>query len=294
VPRFSVIIPVFNRRDLLPIAINSVLGQSFRDFEIIIVDDGSTDGSDEVARSLAPDALVLRISNSGPAMARNHGIANATGDYVAFLDSDDAWYTDTLEIFHRTIESHPDVRFVVGGLVNVNIRPKSGETHRLATSPVVLMGRAFYESNINILTDFGLTSVAVHRETLVKVGGFSNWRSNYEDMDLWLRLGNCGQFCFIHSPPLVIRLLHDTNVSADVGKSSEGIFNLLSAWKQGAYHLGLARQVTHLAESALRNMLNQIPQREWWQIYRFAAGAFLRAGRYTMLGKLFAKGIIRR
>jgi len=96
----SVIIPVFNRKELLLRAVRSVLSQSYRDFELIIVDDGSSEPvADAVARELAgSSAVCLRHDkNRGAAAARNTGVAHAKGDYVAFLDSDDEWHSDKLE-----------------------------------------------------------------------------------------------------------------------------------------------------------------------------------------------------
>jgi glycosyltransferase involved in cell wall biosynthesis len=95
-PKVSVIIPAYNTATYLAEAVESVLKQSFRGFEILIVDDGSTDDTLEVARRFEPQVRVFSKENGGPASARNLAINNSTGEYLAFLDSDDLWEEDKL------------------------------------------------------------------------------------------------------------------------------------------------------------------------------------------------------
>src|SRR4030095_16371543 len=107
----SVVIPVFNRRGLLPRTLQSVWRQSFTDFEIIVVDDGSSDGTIAYLESRGDRIQLLRQTNHGPGVARNVGAARARGDYLAFLDSDDLWFPWTLKTFAEVIadHNHPDL-----------------------------------------------------------------------------------------------------------------------------------------------------------------------------------------
>src|SRR5687767_8482749 len=101
-PFFSTIIPVHNRAALVAEALDSVLKQEFTDQEIIVVDDGSTDDTPEVLASYGTDVTVIRkTKNEGPGSARNLGVEHASGDYIAFLDSDDIWFPWTLSTYHR-------------------------------------------------------------------------------------------------------------------------------------------------------------------------------------------------
>lgn len=113
-PRISVVIPYYNREHTLLRALDSVRDQTEQDFEIIAVDDGSTDGSYalvEAYRQRHPGLRLrnIRQENGGPSAARNNGVRHAVGEFVAFLDSDDSWAPDKLRIQHGFMEAHPEV-----------------------------------------------------------------------------------------------------------------------------------------------------------------------------------------
>ena len=118
---FSIIIPVFNRLELLQRAINSVIKQTSQTFEVIIVDDGSTVDIDSVVRKLnSQDIKYIRIPRMGASAARNIGIALAKHEWIAFLDSDDWWPEDKLEIFNKFITANPHVDVFCSGLTYFN------------------------------------------------------------------------------------------------------------------------------------------------------------------------------
>src|SRR3954469_24597909 len=98
-PFFSVIVPTFNRLDLLKATVQSVLSQRYTDFEFIVVDDGSCDNTLDYLCDLGARTIVLRQSNKGPGSARNRGARIAAGEYLAFLDSDDVWFPWTLSVY---------------------------------------------------------------------------------------------------------------------------------------------------------------------------------------------------
>ena len=100
-PYFSVIMPAFNRQQLIEVSVGSVLNQTFGDFELIVIDDGSTDNTVQILEQINdPRLIVLKQTNAGPGAARNRGIGVAKGEYVAFLDSDDLYLPWTLQIYH--------------------------------------------------------------------------------------------------------------------------------------------------------------------------------------------------
>src|SRR5687768_4619560 len=96
-PEVSVVVPAFNAAETIQAAIQSVSAQTFQDLELIVVDDGSTDGTADVVKRLAPNAVVITQRNAGPGAARNAGIARASGRFVGFLDADDLWFPNKLE-----------------------------------------------------------------------------------------------------------------------------------------------------------------------------------------------------
>src|SRR5439155_3006508 len=118
-PLFSTIIPVYNRAELVGAAIESALGQEFDDQEIIVVDDGSTDNTLNLLAGYGDRIKVLRQRNSGPGAARNFGIKHARGEYVAFLDSDDLWFSWTLATYHAAIEKYKLPVFVAGAALQI-------------------------------------------------------------------------------------------------------------------------------------------------------------------------------
>ncbi len=119
---FSVVIPSYNRSGMTVDAVNSVLGQTFRDYEIIVVDDGSTDDTEEVLTELGDLITYYKQVNSGVAAARNKGIALSTGRYICYLDSDDIWHPEKLAIYKAAIDTHPDLAFLFSDFHKHDIR----------------------------------------------------------------------------------------------------------------------------------------------------------------------------
>src|SRR5580704_15275668 len=113
-PFFSVIIPTYNRAELLRQALESVFRQEFTDFEVFVVDDGSTEDLSPVVEEYRNRATFLRQQNAGPSAARNLAIGKAQGDCVAFLDSDDLWFPWTLDVYRQAILKHARPAFVAG------------------------------------------------------------------------------------------------------------------------------------------------------------------------------------
>ena len=111
-PRVSIILPTFNRGDVIRRAIDSVLAQSFTDWELVIIDDGSSDGTADAVSGIDPRIVVVRQQNSGVYVARNTGLSNARGRLITFLDSDDDWTPYYLELAVGFLDRHPDEHVV--------------------------------------------------------------------------------------------------------------------------------------------------------------------------------------
>jgi GT2 family glycosyltransferase len=193
-PLVSVILPTFQRRRLVCSAIESVLAQTFQDFELIVVDDGSTDGTAEELAAYNGRIRFRRQQNRGVAAARNLGLRLARGEIVAFLDSDDRWLPDHLEVVTTMLERQP-------GSVLASTCP----SYRISDCESVARTRLARVLPRSLVGDFvGLPScVAVRRQCLVAVGGFDERLRVGEDTDLWQRLAFEGPFAFLRRQTVV-------------------------------------------------------------------------------------------
>jgi cellulose synthase/poly-beta-1,6-N-acetylglucosamine synthase-like glycosyltransferase len=184
-PRTSVIIPTYNRAGVIGRAIQSVLAQSFHDWELFVVDDGSSDNTESVVASF-DDARIQFIRhpyNRGKSAARNTGIGRARGDWISFLDSDDEWEPDKLSCEHERIRSVADsvgllycgkrIREDKGRLLRVRMPTKEGQV---------------YQSLLEWDFIGSCSRVTVRREAVLGADGYDETFANTEDWDLWLRI----------------------------------------------------------------------------------------------------------
>lgn len=180
----SVVIPTYNRAALLPEAIDSVLGQTYRDFEIIVVDDGSTDDTRRVLGKYHGGIRQLSQSNRGEGAARNAGIAAAVGDYVAFLDSDDIWLNMKLEEQMRKLHLSVGIRWVYCDAFTFD--GLSGERlHNIGDA--VPQPDGFIAQSLLMENFIPSPTPLVQRSLFGEVGGFANLELG-ADWDMWLRI----------------------------------------------------------------------------------------------------------
>lgn len=236
---FSVIIPTYNRAALLGEALKSVFAQTFKDYEIIVVDDGSTDGTEEMLAGLAGKVRYYRQENKGPGAARNLGIYNAAGDYVAFLDSDDVWLTWTLEVYAEAITENAQPNFVTG---HGEPREQEFEITSGQWPRRFLKTKDFLELSEIRYGFAGTPGMTVKTQVVRMAGGFVDRFINGEDQDLCLRLGTAPGFVYIESPPVYLQRTDATHVSRDLDKSIAGINLLLEREHAGVYPGGPDRE----------------------------------------------------
>jgi hypothetical protein len=192
-PSVSVIIPTYQRRDSLRRAIESVLAQTYEDFELLVVDDGSTDGTAGAIIGLDARVRYVWQENRGVAAARNTGVRLAHAPIIAFLDSDDNWRSQHLAVVAEALARHPEAvlvctrpRFLVSG------RVRAGHTRVLDALPLLLV-----ENFVGLPS-----SVAVRKSAFVAVGGFDEGFVVSEARELWLRLATQGPFCLLDRPTI--------------------------------------------------------------------------------------------
>jgi cellulose synthase/poly-beta-1,6-N-acetylglucosamine synthase-like glycosyltransferase len=194
---FSVIIPTYNRRELLRTTLNSVLSQTDAEPEIIVVDDGSTDGTVEMLESFAPRVRTLRQKNGGPGAARNLGLKNCGGEYIAFLDSDDLWFPWTLKTYQAVIERNNRPAFVAGCPFRFG-----DETQLTVAKNAAIQINSFpdYYASGDEWRWFSASSFVIRRDALSAGGGITFEASDGEDADLAMALGVSPGFVQIKSP----------------------------------------------------------------------------------------------
>jgi glycosyltransferase involved in cell wall biosynthesis len=230
-PLFSVVVPTYNRRERLLRALRSVAAQRCDTREIIVVDDGSTDGSAEAVEDLGI-ARVIRQPNSGPSAARTAGVSAAAGEYVAFLDSDDAWFPWTLEVYRRVIDREGGPDWVAGlGVVDDCAGPGT-------TEEAPLQARSFQDYAEAAARDGLLplpSGVCIKRSVLLETGGFRSTMRVGEDLDLWFRIAEDRRFVLIEAPALYRREVHAGSLGEDVVRSYAGLNELASRELRGGY-----------------------------------------------------------
>ena len=232
-PKVSVVIPSHNRVRVVADALDSVLAQTHSDFEVIVVDDGSTDDTRAVVSryvSRNPKRVVyLWQENAGAPAARNAGIRAATGDYVAFLDSDDLYLSRRLQVGVRALEA--DGRF---GASYVDQRTVDLHGNVLLQSRVDRFGGAVSGWILPALLRGDLiqtNTITIRRDVLDRVGGFDQQLWSGQDTDLWWRLARRCRLVGIPETLVVVREL-ERSLSRGAGRKSDRL-NRLSIWIEG-------------------------------------------------------------
>src|ERR1035437_5938039 len=209
---FSVVIPTFNRVAFLNATLESVLAQHFTDYEIIVVDDGSTDGTMNYLQSLGQRVKVVRQPNQGPSAARNLGAGHASGTYFAFLDSDDLWFPWTLEVYQQVIKKHRGPSFIAGMPYHFS---DARELKKAVCGTTRIKWFADYLASGDQWRWWGVSSFVIRRDAFLVVGGFTNVWVNSEDADLALRLGVAPGFVQVTSPVTFAYREHAASAKSD-------------------------------------------------------------------------------
>ena len=225
-PWVSIIIPTYNRRDFLREAIRSVLEQSFRDFELIVVDDGSDDGTREMIQREFPGLLTyLYQENQGVSRARNRGLKLAQGEFVAFLDSDDLWLPRKLERQMAFMQSQPKAQICYTDEIwirrGVRVNPKKKHAKY----------SGWIYPRCLPLCIISPSSALMRRGLLEEVGGFDEELPVCEDYDLWLRISARHPVHFLPEKLIIKRGGHQDQLSRRWGNDIWRVKALLKMLK---------------------------------------------------------------
>jgi glycosyltransferase involved in cell wall biosynthesis len=297
-PLISVIIPCYNQGHFLAEAIESGLNQSYRRLEIIVVDDGSTDESAQVAIRYK-DVRLIRQPNSGLSAARNAGLAASAGDYLVFVDADDRLLPDALQAGAQCLASHPEYAFVYGHykLITADGHPLPATERRQAREGHYLeMLRANY---------IGMHATVMYRRVVFEtVGGFDTTLDACEDYDLYLRITKRLPI-YCHARVVAEYRQHNSNMSLDAGLMLKTSLHVLGSQRrhvkgnvqaQRAYREGIRYWQAYYGRKLIKNVRAQAQARDW---KKALSGAFTLVRYYpggvaSKLSKRLISTVVRR
>jgi glycosyltransferase involved in cell wall biosynthesis len=247
-PRVTIITPAYNAERSLAATLDSAIQQTMSDFELIVVDDGSTDRTVAIAESYAakdPRVRMIRQPNGGSATARNTAIRAARGELFALLDSDDLWMPDFLASQLAILSEHPDIDIVSVNAINLGgpldgtpLKPVSG-----GCVPISLLDLIEVEDSVCIMTVF-------RRKVVERTGGFDPSVLDNEDYDLWLRAACAGCAIVFNARPSGYYRRHGDSKSANEARMLAGIVGVLE--KARAFCAGRPQEVAAIDRKIAR------------------------------------------
>jgi glycosyltransferase involved in cell wall biosynthesis len=260
-PTVSVIIPTFNFGSYLREAVESVLRQTYPILELIIVDDGSTDDTESIAKSFASPVRYLKQENSGVSAARNFGVANASGDLIAFLDADDSWVPEKVEKQMARYASDPEI-----GLVHCGMREFDAVTGE--TTATNVEGEEGWVAADHLLFERSVINasgsvIMVRRDVFNEVSGFDHRLKNGEDWEFCLRVASRYKVGFV-AEPLVNYRRHGINAHLNIREMER---STLIAW---------AKAFDTDDPTVLR-----LRRRSYGNLHKVLAASYLHYGNYT-------------
>jgi len=277
-PKVTAIIPCYNAEKFIRDSIQSVLDQSFQDFELLVLNDGSKDSSEKLIRAFAdPRVQLLSKPNSGVADTRNQGISRARGEYVAFLDADDLYLSENLAQKVRFLDENPEHGLVHSEVYFLeqdgSLRPRGLRNCQGSVLKPLLEFRTMVNSP---------SSAVIRRELLERVGGFDIRLSTSADRDLWIRLAAVTKFGFL-GDPLVKYRLHPGQMHHNIDAMEADLKVIYEKAREqklfespGHYQRCRAKAEKVIGASYLRHT---------WKLHK-AAKHFLNAGIHGALGLL--------
>jgi glycosyltransferase involved in cell wall biosynthesis len=232
-PRFSIVITCHNQAEFIADAVGSALCQRYASKEIIVVNDGSADGSRAILESFGSEIILEnRATSLGANLARNDGAMRATGDYIAFLDGDDVLMPMALDVYDRVVDAIGP-KLILGRLIFFQgaVPPAGSENttdkiELVAYDSILQKDRAHRQS---------ASSMVVERSAFWRVNGWDAGFFPYEDYDLTLRVGCSGTTLQILSPATVLYRVHGGNVTRDVRRIVGGVYQLMEKERGGGY-----------------------------------------------------------
>ncbi|CAN5842027.1 hypothetical protein BH24DEI2_BH24DEI2_23430 [soil metagenome] len=294
-PRFSLIIPTYNRAALLKRTLHSVFAQTFQDFETLVVDDGSADETVSLLESYADRVTALRQANRGPGSARNLGVEHAQGEYVVFLDSDDLLLPWSLAVYDEVARAY-------GSAIILSKPDKfSDEAAFLATQREPLTVDTWPDYLAAARARYPITvAAAVRTDVLRASGGFLEENISSEDHDLFLRLGTAPGFAFVTSPVIYGYRQHEQTKTNEFTSLLQGVDFVLNRDRRGEYAGGAARRrerdvvLARMFRYGIKRCFETGYRAEGYQLFLKSAAYYPRAGFWRDLYRLPLAGFTRK
>lgn len=240
----SVILPTYNRANCIERAVDSVLSQTYPYWELLVVDDGSTDNTEEIIASYAASDHRVRYyrqpSNRGVSAARNEGVRQALYEYIAFQDSDDVWHEDKLEKQMRILAENPHVGLVYCAMQGTRQDGSAVLIPDRTVERTLLCGNLYkllLQGNV-----IGAPAAVMRRECARQCGGFDETLSCLEDWELFLRIAKMYEIGYVDEP-LVDADFHDGGVSSRAGGYFQARCQMIAMHKGALLEYGLFHQV---------------------------------------------------
>jgi glycosyltransferase involved in cell wall biosynthesis len=282
-PTFSVVIPTYNRLSSLKQALSSVWAQTYGDYELIVVDDGSADGTADYLAAISGYVEALHQPNGGPAAARNLGVRHATGNYIAFLDSDDLWPTWTLATFHKLVQKYQPA------LICGRVREFSDVVPSLTEGSLYAEQFTDYLDTAREPRFVASCALVVNRSTFERAGGFDESLAVAEDHDFFFRVGTVPGYVRVHSPITTLYRRHPQNTSRLLSVACASAIAILNKEAEGCYPGGKERQLQRwqLLSRVIRPIVwagaNAGLGTQSWSLYARSFRMNVRVGRWSFL-----------
>jgi glycosyltransferase involved in cell wall biosynthesis len=285
-PLFTVVIATYNRAGLLAETLSSLWRQRYTGFEVIVVDDGSSDDTAALLRANESRLTWHRQDHRGAGAARNLAARHARGHYLAFLDSDDLWFPWTLEVYARAIAEASQPSLLIGSAVNFTA---PGEVAGVVETPPQVSKFADYFAADDQWRCWGAGFAVVRRDVFDGAAGFSDRLANGEDADLVMRIGTAAGFAHVTSPITLAYRIHAQSAMTNLDHTLHGARHLIETELAGGYPGGearaqarrriLSRHLSSVMLAALRNGR----RRDAWRMYAATFKWHVRLNRWRFL-----------
>ena len=204
-PKISVIIPAYNAERTIEETIQSVQLQTFEDLEIIVINDGSKDKTEELVQNIQDDRLqIFSYENGGLPVARNRGISHARSEFIAFLDADDLWTTDKLELQLAALQQQPEAGVAYSWTCFMNVDERGKPVSFLPSSQYAFAGKVYKQLLISDFIHSG-SNTLIRKKAIDTVGEFDPTLKSCEDWDYWLRLAARWSFVVVPKYQILYR-----------------------------------------------------------------------------------------